>query len=137
MQYYIVIKDNMSQFLPFASLEAAKEYWNYLQTCEIKPYDYIGPTEEQKLSARQTFGKELLNEYLLDNDKIANDRGYPFSVQETGQQATKFQLVLGILPLGSLLQTLAVIEATPTDTIFTQERKDKYIAKLNQFLSTQ
>jgi hypothetical protein len=97
----------------------------------------IPPTEAEKLAARQSFGKELLNEYLMDNDLIAKERGYPFTVEETGQQAQKFQLVMGILPLGSLVQCLTVIQNTATDTIFTQARKDKYIASLQTFLNSQ
>ncbi len=140
MNNYQIQKDRKGFIMPFATEQDAVDWADsyfvdgYTVT-DLGPV--IEPTESEKLEARQSFGKELLNEYILDNDQIAKNRGYPFTIEETVQQATKFQLVLGILPLGSLLQTLAVIEATPTDTIFTQERKDKYIAKLNQFLSTQ
>jgi hypothetical protein len=96
-----------------------------------------GATDLEKLQSRQAFGTELLNEYLVDNDKIASERGTPFTIEETAQQAQKFQLVMGILPLGSLKQVLAVIQNTATDTIFTQERKDKYITKLNVFINSQ
>jgi hypothetical protein len=99
------------------------------------------PTESKpdsvKLAERQQFGRDLLNEYLLDNDAIASARGYAFTVEETAQQAQKFQLVMGILPLGSLKQVLSVIQATATDAIFTQERKDKYITALNDFINAQ
>ena len=94
------------------------------------------PTEAEKLQARQDFGKALLNEYLMDNDALAKERGYPFTVEETSQQAQKFQLVMGILPLGSLKQCLDIITVTETDAIFTQERKDKYILELNNFLNS-
>jgi len=94
------------------------------------------PTEAEKLQARQDFGKQLLNEYLMDNDALAKERGYPFTVEETAQQAQKFQLVMGVLPLGSLKQCLDIITVTETDAIFTQERKDKYILELNNFLNS-
>jgi len=92
--------------------------------------------ENLKLQARQDFGKQLLNEYLMDNDALAKERGYPFTVEETAQQAQKFQLVMGVLPLGSLKQCLDIITVTETDAIFTQERKDKYILELNNFLNS-
>jgi hypothetical protein len=95
----------------------------------------IPPTEAEKLQARQDFGKELLNEYLMDNDALAKERGYPFTIEETAQQVQKFQLVMGILPLGSLKQCLDIITITETDSIFTQQRKDKYILSLQNFLN--
>jgi hypothetical protein len=97
----------------------------------------VARTEAEKLEARQLFGKGLLNQYLLDNDAIAAARGYPLTVTESNQQATKFQSVMGVLPLGSLRQALAIIEATATDTIFTQERKDAYVTALTDFIAAQ
>jgi hypothetical protein len=94
-------------------------------------------TDAEKLAERQDFGTNLLNKYLLDNDAIAAARGEPLTVTESNQQAAKFQAVMGVLPLGSLRQALAIIQATATDTIFTQERKDNYIAQLNNFLAGQ
>jgi hypothetical protein len=94
-------------------------------------------TDAEKLAERQSFGTNLLNQYLLDNDAIAAARGEPLTVTESNQQAAKFQAVMGVLPLGSLRQALAIIQATPTDTIFTQERKDNYIAQLTNFIASQ
>jgi len=97
----------------------------------------VAKTEAEKLEARQLFGKGLLNQYLLDNDAIAAARGYPLTVTESNQQAAKFQSVMGVLPLGSLRQALAIIEATAIDAIFTQERKDAYVDALNEFIDSQ
>jgi len=124
----------------FADLTAAKAYFEpLLPGCTVKEADAADQipvkSDAEKLTERQTFGKQLLNEYLIDNDLIASQRGYPFTIEETVQQAQKFQLVMGILPLGSLKQCLTIIEGTAIDTIFTQERKDKYIASLNQFIT--
>lgn len=140
MNNYEILKGQTAIVKPFASIEAAN----------IWAADYFGSgytvtdlgavpqkSEAEKLAERQTFGKQLLNDYLIDNDKIAAERGYPFTVEEAAQQAQKFQLVMGILPLGSLLQCLTVIQNTATDAIFTQERKDKYIAALQNFIAAQ
>lgn len=137
MKTFQVRKDNFEQVLPFEDLAAAEAYWNYLQPCAITEIPTIVKTDAEKLEARQLFGKGLLNQYLLDNDAIAAARGYPLTVTESNQQATKFQSVMGVLPLGSLRQALAIIEATATDTIFTQERKDAYVDALNTFIDSQ
>jgi hypothetical protein len=137
MHYYEIKKENRGVIKPFSKLEDAQA-WAFGYFGDGYTITDLGPvpqkSEAEKLSERQDFGKQLLNDYLMDNDAIAKERGFPFTVEETAQQATKFQLVMGILPLGSLKQSLDVISVTATDTIFTQERKDKYIAALQNFI---
>jgi hypothetical protein len=137
MHYYEIKKENRGVIKPFSKLEDAQA-WAFGYFVEGYTITDLGPvpqkSEAEKLAERQDFGKQLLNDYLMDNDAIAKERGFPFTVEETAQQAQKFQLVMGILPLGSLKQSLDVISVTATDTIFTQERKDKYIAALQNFI---
>jgi hypothetical protein len=140
MQTYKATNGVTSYLKNFADLAAAQAYFlpilgdKYTVTLASAGEQIPEKTEAQKLDERQVFGKQLLNDYLMDNDAIAKERGFPFTVEETAQQAQKFQLVMGILPLGSLKQSLDVISITATDTIFTQERKDKYIAALQNFI---
>jgi hypothetical protein len=137
MHNYEIKKENRAFIKPFSKLEDAQT-WAFGYFGEGYTITDLGPvpqkSEAEKLAERQDFGKQLLNDYLMDNDAIAKERGFPFTVEETAQQAQKFQLVMGILPLGSLKQSLDVISVTATDTIFTQERKDKYIAALQNFI---
>lgn len=143
MTTYLISKGDWSQPREFDNIEDAKSWAlaNVGKDCTViiaGLNDQIKPiSEAEKLSNRQTFGKELLNQYLMDNDAIAAARGYPFTIEETVQQATKFQLVMGILPLGSLKQCLTVITNTAIDTIFTQTRKDAYILALNNYINNQ
>lgn len=140
MNNYEIKKGNRGIIKPFDKLESA-EAWAVSYFGDGFTITDLGAvpqkSEAEKLAERQEFGKQLLNEYLMDNDAIAKAWGRPFTVEETAQQATKFQLVMGILPLGSLKQSLDVISITTTDTIFTQERKDKYILALQNFISGQ
>ena len=139
MNNYEIKKEYRAFIKPFADYTDAKA-WAISYFVDGFTITDLGavtpPTEAEKLQARQDFGKALLNEYLMDNDALAKERGYPFTVEETAQQAQKFQLVMGILPLGSLKQCLDIITVTETDDIFTQERKDKYILELNNFLNS-
>jgi hypothetical protein len=143
MQTYKATNGAQTYLKNFADLAAAEAYFipilgeGFTVSLANENEQIKQPTDAEKLSARQAFGRELLNEYLLDNDAIASARGYAFTVEETAQQAQKFQLVMGILPLGSLKQVLTVIQNTATDTIFTQARKDKYINALNDFINAQ
>jgi hypothetical protein len=94
-----------------------------------------GLTDAEKLAARKTFGAELVNQYLLENDAIAKSWGRPFTVAEAGQQAQKLQLVMALLPNGSLKQVVDILSTTAADTILTQERINGYIAQINKFLN--
>lgn len=143
MQSYNATNGVISYFKNFADLDTAKAYFlsilgdKYNVSLASASEQIPAKTEAQKLDERQTFGKELLNQYLIDNDAIASQRGYAFTIEETVQQATKFQLVMGILPLGSLKQCFTIISGTAIDTIFTQTRKDAYILALNNYINIQ
>jgi hypothetical protein len=137
MKTFQVRKDNFEQELKFEDLAAAEAYWNYLQPCTIQEVPTIVKTDAEKLADRQTFGIDLRDKYLLDNDAIVEARGYPMTLEESNQQAAKFSTVMAVLPIGSLRQSLAIISATATDVIFTQERKDAYILLLTEFIAAQ
>ena len=94
-------------------------------------------TESEKLAERKDFGQRLVDRYLLTNDAIAKARGEPLTVAESDQQTAKFAGILMILPIGSLRQALEKIQATATDTIYTQDRKDADILALTEFIAAQ
>ena len=96
-----------------------------------------GLTDLEKLEARQKFGKELVNQYLLENDAIAKSWGRPFTVSEAAQQAQKLQLVMALLPNGSLKQVVDILTGTTADSILTQDRINSYITALNNFIAGQ
>ncbi len=147
MNNYEISKQDKGFIMPFATEQAATDWADSYfvdgyTIADLGPV--IEPTESEKLAARQTFGKELLNEYLIDNDLISKAWGRPFTPTETAQQAGKFLVIANgvvvttiqeLLTLGSLTQALAIMQNIVVDDIFTQERKDKYINKLSQFLN--
>lgn len=143
MATYKATKGALKVLKNFADLATAEAYFLATLGAEYtvklaEPSEQIADrTDAEKLNDRQVFGANLLNQYLLDNDAIAEARGYPLTVAESNQQASKFSSVMGVLPLGSLRQALAIITATATDDIFTQVRKDAYILALNTFIDSQ
>jgi hypothetical protein len=143
MATYKATKGGLKILKNFADLAAAQAYFLAEVGSEYtvklaEPSEQITErTDAEKLADRKEFGQSLVDRYLLDNDALAEARGYPLTVTESNQQSAKFQAVIGVLPLGSLRQALAIITATATDGIFTQPRKDAYILALNEFIDSQ
>jgi hypothetical protein len=137
MKTFQVQKDNFEKILPFVDLAAAEAHWNYLQPCIITEVYLPVKTDAEKLAERKEFGQSLVDRYLLQNDAIAAARGYPLTVAESDQQTAKFASIMMILPIGSLRQALAKIQAVAVDTIYTQDRKDADILDLTNFIAAQ
>lgn len=140
MNIYEIKKGTQAFEKPFADFTAADvwaaEYFGsgYVVT-ELGPMPV--KSDAQKLKERQEFGKQLINKYLIENDAIAKSWGRPFTVAEAAQQASKLQLIMALLPNGSLKQVVDILGTTAADNILTQDRIDSYISQLNAFIAAQ
>lgn len=139
MPTYQAVKGTEIYTRNFTDLAAAEAYFKpLLPDCVVS----LAPVQEvksdaEKLADRQQFGKELVNQYLLENDAIAKSWGRPFTVAEAAQQAQKLQLVMALLPNGSLKQVVDILTGTTADSILTQDRINSYITALNNFIAGQ
>jgi hypothetical protein len=138
MKQYKIEKGNWAGYKDFATLQDC-EAWVLDKFGEGYTVTEVGNapivSDAEKLEARQQFGKQLVNQYLLENDAIAKSWGRPFTVAEAGQQAQKLQLAMALLPNGSLKQVVDILSTTAPDTILTQDRINNYITQINEFLN--
>ena len=100
-------------------------------------------SELEKIQERRGYGDYLINQFLLDNAlmgiSLYNDglRSSPYlTTVETLDLAAKFGGIMSLCQLGSIRQVLDILPSIPTDAIFTQQRKDDYIAMITDYLSS-
>lgn len=89
-------------------------------------------TTEQKLLKDIEFGKSLIKEFLKENRDIPR----PFTMQDNLMLLNKFAPIETLSRLGDIKTVLVMVQITEIDTIFTQERKDKFIETINNYLNT-
>lgn len=74
------------------------------------------------------FGKDLLNEYLVENKALK------LTTQQSLTQLQKFQGVKALLEVGALSSARDLLSTVVSDEVFTEERKLYYLNKLNSFI---
>jgi len=84
--------------------------------------------ERQKLRNDMNFGKVLIEDYLFDNRKLK------LSLQDSIKQKEKFSGVQSLLEVGAIPDAKTLLSNIEIDTIFTQERKNKYTQKISNYL---
>lgn len=148
MNNYEIKKQNRAFIKPFADYTSA-EAWAVGYFTDGFVITDLGEipalTLEEKAVLKIKKGEEVLSMYLLENDAIAANRGYPFTIEETIQQIQMFQVKVNgevvttlqeLLKLGSIVQSLQVLQNVVPNEIFTEERKIFYINELQSFLNT-
>ena len=142
MQTYKATNGVTSYLKNFADLETAKAYFlpilgdKYTVTLASESEQIPTKTPSQKLFERQEFGKLMVIEYYLDNDALAAQAGSPMDSALSYTLANQFNGLKVLLEGGSIIQAKDIITAMTTDSIFTQERKDKYLGMINAFLQS-
>lgn len=77
----------------------------------------------------RAFGQELLNDYLAQNKSLE------LTTQQSLSQLSKFSTVKALLEVGAITASAQMISAIVVDEVFTQERKDYFISRINSYLS--
>lgn len=139
MTYKITNTDNpyWAAFKNFQNLQDAETYTNNLgNTFSVElaspEYQIPQPTPEEKLKNDIDFGSQLINEFLLDNRLITPS----VTEQESVLLLNQFNSIERLAKLGDIKSTKILLEQTQTDVrIFTQERKDKYLNQINNYLT--
>lgn len=106
---------NGTEWIEFDSIE---EHDLYIQSISApSKTDY-----KQMVQDRIDLGKKIMLEYLADNAEIN------LTYEQSILQLQKFQVVKAFLEVGNLEDSKVMIENIAPDEVFTQERKDKYLA---------
>jgi len=136
MKTYRIYKNLDSIFHNFNSLEEAQQWVleNYDNTWSVVlagDNEQITPiTPENRLPFDIDFGNELINLFLLDNRQY----GY-ISVEDSIALLSKFSDIEKLCKLGAIRDVQLLMQSITVDLIFTQERKDKYMSMINEYLA--
>jgi hypothetical protein len=88
-------------------------------------------TPLQKLPLDIEFGTQLINIFLEDNRTF----GY-ISIEDSITLLNKFNDIEKLCRLGSIKDVQTLMQNVITDNIFTQERKDKYLQMITDYLNS-
>jgi len=132
MNYYKISKDLWSVTEKYNTIEEAQAFADSLPN---GPYtvEYIGPYTPVSVAERLTmdmdFCQELINTFVYDNREMGTTQA------QNDALMTKFQTILSFAQVGGVLSIEAHLPTIQTDEVFTQERKDKYIQTISDYLS--
>ena len=131
MNYYKISKDNWSCIKEFATLEEAHAFADSLG--DGYTVEYVGPVEpisnEQRLSMDMSFTLDLIQTFLLDN------RNAGVTVAQGEALMTKFVDILQFAQTGAVGSVNDLLSGIAVDDVFTQERKDKYLQMIADYLA--
>ena len=77
------------------------------------------------------FGQDLVFVFVEDN-RIMN-----ITPEQSEAVLVKFRDILAFAQTGAIISIQTYLPAITTDDVFTQERKDKYMNMINQYLNDQ
>lgn len=94
------------------------------------PVDITELSIKERLLKDIDFGGEMVLQFLEDNRNDANVK-----TSDSVALLQKFAPIEALLRLGDIRKVRPLIASTPIDSIFTQERKDRYLAQIDTYLS--
>lgn len=131
MNYYKIFKGLWSLIKQFSSLEDAQLFADTLgagYTAEFYK-EYTPPTIQERLQMDLDFGTHLIYVFVEDN-RIMN-----ITSEQSEAVLVKFRDVLAFAQTGAITSIQTYLPLIPIDDVFTQERKDKYIKMINDYLA--
>jgi hypothetical protein len=131
MDYYKIYKDNWSLIKQFATLEDAQAFADTLgigYTAEFYKA-YTPPTIQQRLDMDLDFGGHIIYIFVEDN------RVMGITSQQSEAVLQKFRDILAFAQTGAITSINTYLPVIPVDEVFTQERKDKYILMITNYLA--
>lgn len=131
MDYYKIYKDNWSTIQKFATLQDAENFANNLGTDYSVEYvaPYTAPTIEERLNLDLGFCHDLIKTFVQDNREVGTTQ------EQNDAILVKFRDILAFAQTGAVESINAHLPNITTDEVFTQERKDKYLAMVTDYLS--
>jgi len=131
MDYYKISKDYWEVIKKFESLEAAQLFADSLGEGYTAEYyaPYTPPTLQERLSMDMEFGQQLVYVFVEDN------RIMDITSAQSEAVLQKFRDILAFAQTGAITSIATYLPAIPVDEVFTQERKDKYIQMITDYLA--
>ena len=131
MNYYKISKDNWSVVKRFDTLEEAQAFADSLGEGYTVEYvgPYVPPSVAERLDMDMQFCQDLITTFVYDNREIGTTQ------EQNDALMAKFQTVLAFAQVGAVESINAHLPSIPTDEVFTQERKDKYMQMITDYLA--
>ena len=130
MNIYKISKENWSCTKEFATIEDAQTFADSLG--DGYTVEYIGPvipiSTQERLQMDMAFGSELINTFVYDN------RVMEITTEQSEAVLVKFRDILAFAQTGAITSIQTYLPLIPIDDVFTQERKDKYISMIANYL---
>jgi len=139
METYNIKKGNWSILKNFASLADAQTFADSLGVGYTAT---LAPENEQiqelgnadKVSQDLEFGISLIKLFRTDNADYEKANNITITVPESIALMQKFQSLIGFCQVGAISEAYALLPSIEVDAIFTQERKDKYLSTIQNYL---
>ena len=131
MNYYKIIKGLYSVIKRFDTLEEAQAFAETLgdgYTAEFYA-PYVPITLQERLNSDLQFGQELIYVFVEDN------RIMDITSEQSEEVLVKFRDILAFAQTGAVTSIQTYLPLIPVDDVFTQERKDKYIQMISDYLA--
>ena len=131
MNYYKIIKGLYSVIKRFDTLEEAQAFAETLgdgYTAEFYA-PYVPLTLQDRLNSDLQFGQQLIYVFVEDN------RIMEITSEQSEQVLVKFRDILAFAQTGAVTSIQTYLPLIPVDDVFTQERKDKYIQMISDYLA--
>ena len=131
MNYYKISKDLWSTIQKFATLEDAQAFADTLgegYTAEFYA-PYTPPSIQERLQMDMQFGQELVFVFVEDNRIMGTTQ------EQNDAILVKFRDILAFAQTGAIESINTHLPSIPVDEVFTQERKDKYMAMVTDYLA--
>lgn len=131
MNYYKISKDNISYIKRFETIEQARAFAESLGVGYSVEYvgEYIPPTIAERQQMDLVFCNDLVNTFVYDNRQVQTT-----TAQKAALMA-KFQNLLLFAQVGDVKTINADLPTIATDEIYTEERKQKYIQMIADYLA--
>jgi len=130
MNIYKISKENWSCTKEFATIEDAQTFADSLG--DGYTVEYLGPvipiSTQERLQMDMAFGSELINTFVYDN------RVMEITTEQSEAVLVKFRDILAFAQTGAITSIQTYLPLIPIDDVFTQERKDKYISMIANYL---
>jgi len=131
MNLYKISKDLWSCIKKFESLDAAQTFADSLGEGYTAEYyaPYTPPTLQERLSMDMEFGQQLVYVFVEDNRIMGTTQ------EQNDAILVKFRDILAFAQTGAIESINVHLPNIPVDEVFTQERKDKYIQMVTDYLA--
>ena len=130
MNYYKIYKALWSLIKQFANLDAAEAFAAGLgdgYTAEFYK-EYTPPTIQERLQSDLDFGAHLIYVFVEDN------RTMNITPEQSEAVLIKFRDILAFAQTSAITSIKNYLPLIPVDDVYTQQRKDKYINLINNYL---